>query len=44
MCTCGDGENIKIIEIHKDKAIYHVSQHVINQGLEDSWGIGQTKQ
>lgn len=34
-------ETIRKLEIHKSDA--HVSEHVINQGLEYCWGIGQPK-
>lgn len=32
------GKNEDIIQVDKDKLIEHVSEHVINQGLEDSRG------
>lgn len=31
------------IQVHKDKLVYHVSQYIVDQGLENRWAIGQPK-
>lgn len=37
-------ENIEdVIQVEKEKLIEHVSEHDINQGLEDRGATGQTK-
>lgn len=33
-----------VIEVNKDKFIQHVPYGVVDQGLEDGWGIGQTEE
>lgn len=36
-------KNLNIVNVHKQKAIKHVSEQVIHQHLEDSRSIGETK-
>ena len=39
----GPGRHQDVVEVHDDKGVEEISQHVIDKGLENSRGISQTK-
>ena len=36
-------KNQDIIQVDEDKLVQHIPEQVVDQSLEDSWGVGQTK-
>ena len=43
MFSRGLGENQNFINVNENKAVNHVPEDIINQGLEHGWGICQTE-
>lgn len=41
MLIFGVGEDQDIDQVDKNILVEHVSEHVINQGLEHGWGVGE---
>ena len=39
----GSGEDQDVIEVDKNKLVNHVSEYVVNKGLEDGRSIGEAK-
>ena len=43
MLMLGFREDQNVIEVDEDKLVEHVSEHIVNQGLENSRGIGEAE-
>ena len=37
----GPGEHQDVVEVDNNKGVQEISQHVVDQGLENSWGVRQ---
>ena len=37
------GKHQDVVEVHDDKGVQEISQHVVDQGLENSRGVSQTE-
>ena len=37
------GENENVVQINKNKLVYHISQDIVHQGLEDGWRVREAE-
>ena len=43
MLLCRSGKKQDVVKVHEHKPVKHVPKHVINQSLEISGGVGESK-
>ena len=43
MFCLGLGEHQDVVQVNHDEDVQEIPQHVIDQGLEDSWGVSQSE-
>ena len=44
MCSGSDLEkNLNIVQINEQELVYHITQHIIDKTLENTWAVSQAK-